>query len=221
MHLTSEQIRAARAILKWGQSDLAAAAGVSVPTVARIETDQVKPDDQTVAKLGAAFHAKGIAFIEGGVRRTQNLVKIYEGSDCYLKLLDDAFLTLIKDQGEILFSAADDSRSPPVVIEKFRAMRRSGIRMRSLVKDKDTYLMGDVSEYRWMDDRLFVDGDVKVVFGDVVAYLMTWLDEPRVVIIQDKHIADESRRVFEFLWEISRKPTHSTAEEKLDQGKPG
>ena len=216
--LTAEQIRAARAILKWGQGDLASASGVSVPTVANIETDRQKPNDSTLHKLQDALQSAGIEFIEGGVRRVQNLVKIYEGDDCYLRLLDDAFLALVKDRGEILFSAADDRRSPPAVIEKFRAMRRSGIRMRSLVRDKDTYLMGDVADYRWMDEKLFVDGDVKIIFGDVVAYLMTWLDVPRVVLVQDKHIADENRRMFEFVWDVSRKPTHSTAKERTGEG---
>ncbi len=209
--MTPEQIRAARALLKWGQNDLASASGVSVPAIANIETERQKPNDQTQRKLLEAFQAEGIEFIEGGVRRVQKLVKIYEGEDCYLRLLDDAFITLVKDKEEILFSAADDRRSPPEVIEKLRAMRRSGIKMRSLIKDKDTYLTGHASEYRWMDERVFAEGDVKVIFGNTVAYLMTWLSEPRIVAIQDGHIANENRRAFNFLWDISSKPTHSTS----------
>jgi len=214
--ITSEQIRAARAILKWGQADLSVKSGVSVPAIANIETDKQSPNEQTLNKMMEAFRIEGIEFIEGGVRRAQNIVKIYEGPDCYLRLLDDAFLALAQKRGEVLFSAADERRSPPMVIEKFRAMRRTGITMRSLVRDRDTYLMGGLSEYRWMDDGLFVDGDVKVIFEDTVAYLMTWVENPRVVVIQDRHIADENRRIFNFLWDISKKPTHSTAQEKYD-----
>ncbi len=91
-------------------------------------------------------------------------------------------------------------------------MRRSGIPMRLLVKDHDTYLMGRLDEYRWLDDRLFVDGDVKVIFGNTVAYLMTWHETPRVVLINDKTIAEENYRIFNFLWDVSRKPTHTTAD---------
>lgn len=215
--ITAEQIRAARALLKWGQSDLAEASGVSVPTIANVETERQKPNDQTLDRLRKAFLEQGIEFIDGGVRRARNIIKVYEGDDCYLRLLDDAYLALMKDGGEILFSAADERRSPPAVIEKFRSMRRSGITMRSLVKNKDTYLMGDLDEYRWMNEDLFVDGDVKAIFGHTVAYLMTWFNTPRIIIIQDQHIADENRRMFDFLWSISPKPTHSTCEIKLDQ----
>lgn len=215
--ITPEQIRAARAILKWGQNDLAAASDVSVPSIANIETERQKPHDTTLRKIHDALHAAGVEFIEGGVRRTQNLIRIYEGDDCYLRLMDDAFLALSKEKGEILLSGADERRSTPEVTEKTRAMRRSGIRMRFLVQDKNTFLMGPPDEYRWLDDSLYVDGDVKVIFADTVAYLMTWHGTPRAVMINDKTITEENRRIFNFLWNISRKPTHTTATESYTE----
>lgn len=217
--ITSEQIRAARAILKWGQNDLAAASEVSVPSIANIETDRQRPHDTTLRKIHDALKNAGIEFIEGGVRRVQNLIRVYEGEDCYLRLMDDAFLVLSKSKGELLLSGADEKRSTPEVTEKTRAMRRSGIQMRFLVEEENTHLMGALDEYRWLDDKLYVDGDVKVVFGDTVAYLMTWHETPRVVVINDKTIAEENRRIFNFLWSISRKPTHSTATEFYDEKK--
>ncbi len=209
---TPEQIRAARALLKWGQGDLARHSDVSITAIAKIETENQRPTDQTLHKLASAFTENGIEFIDGGVRKARNFITVYEGEDCYLRLLDDAFLALIKTGGEVLFSAADERRSPPQVIEKLRSLRRSGVKMRSLVKDNDTYLMGDLHEYRWIDEKLFVDGDVKVIFENTVAYFMSWLGIPRVVIIQDKVIAHENRRIFDFLWNISAKPTHTTSD---------
>src|SRR6267378_3140272 len=38
LSLTSEQVRAARALLRWEQRDLAEASGVSLPSVKRLET---------------------------------------------------------------------------------------------------------------------------------------------------------------------------------------
>ena len=40
---------------------------------------------------------------------------------------------------------------------------------------------------------------------------MSWQNAPRAIIINDKTIAEENRRVFDFLWSISAKPTHTTA----------
>lgn len=63
--LTSEQLRAARALLRWEQADLAAASSVSLPTVKRLEA---KPGDlqayaSTIKMLRQALEAAGIEFI--------------------------------------------------------------------------------------------------------------------------------------------------------------
>ncbi|MEZ5918875.1 MAG: helix-turn-helix domain-containing protein [Alphaproteobacteria bacterium] len=214
---TIEQIRAARALLDWSQNDLAEEAGLSQTGIARIENGTNKPNSSTLAKIEAAFDRAHVEFIgRSGVKQNLDIVRIYEGDDCYLRFLDDAFITLSEEGGEILFSASDESRSSRFVIEKFRAMRKSGIRMRSLVQDQDTFLMGPLEEYRWMDKALFVDGDVKVIFGKRVGYLMTWRGTPRVVSIEDETIAEENRRIFNFIWNISCVPTHTTSDTFYD-----
>lgn len=211
MLILPDQIRAARALLKWGQDELSKRSGVSVPAIANIENEKQQPTVGTQQKMYDVLVDAGIEFIDGGVRRAQNLISIYEGNDCYLRLLDDAFLTLSKTKGEFLLSGADERRSSDDVTEKTRAMRRSGITMRFLVKNGDTHLMGALDEYRWMDEGLFAGGDVKVIYDANVAYLMTWRGTPRVVIIKDANIAEENRRLFNWVWDNARTPTHSTS----------
>ncbi len=60
-----EQIKAARALLRWTQHDLAEASGVSVPTVKRLEADggTLGGRASTVAALRAALEAAGVEFI--------------------------------------------------------------------------------------------------------------------------------------------------------------
>jgi transcriptional regulator with XRE-family HTH domain len=63
--VTVEQLRAARSLLGWSQSELAARAELSVPTVKRLEGGfgpRVSNDAQ--AKLQRAIEAAGIEFIE-------------------------------------------------------------------------------------------------------------------------------------------------------------
>ena len=60
-----EQLRAARGLLGWSQSELARRAGLSLPTVKRFETQsgiRVSNDAQT--KLQNALEAAGVSFIE-------------------------------------------------------------------------------------------------------------------------------------------------------------
>jgi transcriptional regulator with XRE-family HTH domain len=63
--VTNEQLRAARALLGWSQSELALRAGLSVPTVKRLEGGfGPHVSDEARAKLKKAIEAAGIEFIQ-------------------------------------------------------------------------------------------------------------------------------------------------------------
>ena len=60
-----EQLRAARGLLGWSQSELASRAGLSLPTVKRVEAQKgprVSEDART--KLQRALEAAGVEFID-------------------------------------------------------------------------------------------------------------------------------------------------------------
>jgi transcriptional regulator with XRE-family HTH domain len=66
MSITSEQIRAAKAIIRWSGEDLAQAAGVSLSSIRRIEAASGIPKAQnmrTVLAIKAALEAAGVDFI--------------------------------------------------------------------------------------------------------------------------------------------------------------
>lgn len=78
--ITSELIRAARALLRWEQRDLAHASGVSLPTIKRLEVipGNLAAHSSTVTALRRAFESVGIEFINGngpGVRLRTDLKK--------------------------------------------------------------------------------------------------------------------------------------------------
>jgi len=63
--ITIQQLRAARGLLGWSQSELAFRAGLSVPTVRRIETASgPRVSQEAREKLRRALEAAGIEFIE-------------------------------------------------------------------------------------------------------------------------------------------------------------
>jgi transcriptional regulator with XRE-family HTH domain len=65
MSITSEQVRAARALLRWEQRDLAEASGVSLPTVKRLETQPggLAAQERTIVELRRALETAGVEFI--------------------------------------------------------------------------------------------------------------------------------------------------------------
>ena len=73
MLIMPEQVRAARALLRLDQDELARRASVSVATVRRLEAadglDRVAP--ATLDGIRQALEAAGAEFIEDGVRRRQ------------------------------------------------------------------------------------------------------------------------------------------------------
>src|SRR5205823_11119501 len=63
--LIAQQIRAARGLVGWSQSKLAARAGLSLPTVKRVETDWgLRVSDEARNKLRRALEAAGVEFID-------------------------------------------------------------------------------------------------------------------------------------------------------------
>jgi transcriptional regulator with XRE-family HTH domain len=67
--LTPAQIRAARALLGWKQTDLAGASGVSEISVKNIERGATDPRASTLRALQAAFEEAGVIFLDPGVTR--------------------------------------------------------------------------------------------------------------------------------------------------------
>jgi len=64
--ITAEQLRGARAMLRWEQGKLSEASGVSVPTIKRMEagTGAVRGTYENVSAVRAALEAAGVMFTE-------------------------------------------------------------------------------------------------------------------------------------------------------------
>jgi hypothetical protein len=80
--LSSELIRAGRALLRWEQRDLASASSVSLPTIKRLESRPgiMAAHASTIAALRKALETAGIEFIDengggAGVRSRKRTLK--------------------------------------------------------------------------------------------------------------------------------------------------
>ena len=63
--ISLKQIRAARGILGWSQSDLARECGLSVTAMNSIDREISVPRLKTITKMQEIFERRGIEFIEG------------------------------------------------------------------------------------------------------------------------------------------------------------
>lgn len=66
--MTGEQIRAARALLKWSARELAEASGIGWATIQRLESKDgpLAGYGQTHDAIRKALEAQGVQFLEGG-----------------------------------------------------------------------------------------------------------------------------------------------------------
>ncbi|MFZ3326114.1 MAG: transcriptional regulator [Methylocella sp.] len=64
--VTSEQVKAARGLIRWDQKDLAAASGISLPAIKRLEQlpGPLAAQSRTVEAIIAAFERAGVEFID-------------------------------------------------------------------------------------------------------------------------------------------------------------
>lgn len=210
------QLRAIREACGWSQRQLANRSGLTQPTISSLEKgDLDKANRRTIKAIVDAFESEGFFFTANGIERRETNSYIIKGDDCYLKLLED-IQNKLGDGDEWLLTGSSDQRCNDQIIAKTQAIRAAGIDMRSLVKRGDTYLLGQLNEYRWMPDELWAGGDVKVIYADKVAHLVTWTDVPQIIVVQDKVISKENKRVFEFVWNLSETPDKTTAAKRYE-----
>lgn len=67
--ITASQIRAARALIGWKQTDLAAASGVSEMSVKNIERGVTDARASTLQAIQDALEAAGVLFLDPGINR--------------------------------------------------------------------------------------------------------------------------------------------------------
>ena len=219
--MTGRQIRAARGLLDWTAEELAQKVGLSREAIGKIEDAAVQPRAKNLADIVQTFDDHGIEFdAERGVALKSDLITTLKGENVFFRLLDDVIATMRKkSKPEVLFACVDDKLSPPVVIENYRRLRQSGIAMRSLVREGNTYLMGKLVEYRALPPKYFHNNPI-VIYGDKFA---TMILDPKTkadslaLIVHNRHIAAAQRNLFNLIWTRAPKPTKSTAEVRYDQ----
>jgi transcriptional regulator with XRE-family HTH domain len=215
--ISPAQIRAARGLVDWSIEDLAANAGISREALSKIERGHSRPQRGTIDLLASAFIQRGVVFTEDdGVRLRNDMFRVIEGDDAYLRLLDDVFVTLRGTGSEILFFYIDNAKSPQAVIDSDLRLRHDGIRFRSLIDEDKPYCLYPLKEYRCVPHMHFHNNPI-VVYGDKVGVFIdasSAVGPARVACHLTHHAsyANAMRRIFEALWSVYKMPRKNLAE---------
>ncbi len=211
------QIRAARALLNWTQSDLARAAKLSLAAVNNLERDASNPRLNTLVKIQAALETHGVEFQQGpGVRlrgEVFNITTIDRG-DIYAQFLNDILTTCLTQQCResyyINMNDADLAATSPIAFAQYaRDLQKYDLHERVLVEAGDTQMMFPPSNtrYRWLPKALFGVAPF-ALYGNKLA-LILWGPPTRAVIIENPSVAASYAKQFEFFWAQAKDPPYT------------
>jgi transcriptional regulator with XRE-family HTH domain len=201
--IKGKQIAAARQLADWTAQELAERAGVSRSTIIKIETDAVQAREGTLTDIANAFASAGVEFTDGGVRWTDDALKVLEGPDAYLRLLDQLYHTLHRQPGaEVLFICVDDEVSSAEIVAANNRIRNAGIKCRYLCSEEATRFDYSLRDYRVIPKRFYTNS-VMVVFADKIA---TMREDGDALVVRDTEQANMIRGMFEMVWQNSPSP---------------
>lgn len=217
--ISPEQIRAARALLNWKQSDLARESGLSLPSINNIERAIGSPRVDTLRAIAVTLENAGIEFIGNqGVCRRDEVFEFhkYEGDDFVEKQNDDLFACMKSPDDEVLQCGLDDRKfiehAPDQVLRYDAYHKKTNFSQRILIAKGDMFFLAPPVHYRWITPELV--GTVPyLVYKD--RFVMLIWESKRTVIIRNQSVADAFRRQFNFLWGLAT-PVPPHAVNKLD-----
>jgi transcriptional regulator with XRE-family HTH domain len=201
--ITGKQIAAARSLANWTAAELAKHAGLSRDGVMKIEADAVQPREGTLADIRAAFGDVGIEFIDRGVRWKDDTVKVLEGEDAYLDMLQDIYKSLQKSGGEVLWLCSNDQVPIKGEYEAEVRLREAGLRFRSLIEEGKTETVWPRSEYRQIPSRYF-HHNLQVIYANKVAQVLE--GGKRILLVDNRELAAAARNLFDLIWSLMKMP---------------
>lgn len=206
--VTIQQVKAARALLDWKQTDLAEASGMSLPAIARLENGATSPRADTINAITQAFSNNGIEFndeVGVSLRREVFRIEVFEGKAAMRRIWDDVSATFAPTGGgELLMSGMDER----IWIKEYgddldaevRRRFKAKIKSRLLIKEGDNLCVGSDDVYRCVPEAVFGQTPY-FVYADKFA-LINWGPPAKIVLIQSKSVADNFRQQFEFNWKL-------------------
>ncbi len=214
MSITTAQIRGARGILNWSQTDLAERTGISATSIGSIENGQSTPRANTLQAIQKAFEKAGIEFLGlDGVRIESRYVQRLSGEEGFSDFLDDVYETAL----------ATGTKENPVEIFLSNVVHKNWVRLmgpekweyharrmteikdimdvRIIVREGDwDFPAESYSRYKWVPVEIFNDKSF-YSYHDRLAFLNFKGDDVEIMIIRHADFAEGYRNLFRTAWD--------------------
>lgn len=208
--ITVPQIKAARGLLDWTQTDLSMASGVSLRAIAKIELGNSVPRKDTLLAIRGAFENEGVTFLgsHGLEKRDEKLdLRTFTGKNKLFAIEQDIMRTL-PDGGEILLANVDNKfwfeHYKDEVFKYVKARERRNITTRCLIQESEMNIMADPEYYRTVPEQLFSQMPY-YIYGNKTVFMLFKKQPFRFIMIESATLTDTFRTQFEFNWKMGKK----------------
>lgn len=206
MFLSIEQIKAARALLKWNQKELATHAGLNDDQVHSFESGRTRSLDVLEA-IHRAFLAHGLEFVDGGVVRRKYEIRTLQGQQGFWDFYDDVYDTIREHGGDILVHNVDESLFVKWLGEKRwqhkeRMRKLSNFQQKIIIREGDMNFAANyaTTQYRWAPKQEF-SATPFYLYGKKLAMISFEPDNVHVFVIDQPKITESYRVLFMAAWE--------------------
>lgn len=211
--ITRHQIAAARTFLEWTQEDLSINSGVPLGTIKVIESGQSNnPRQNTLAPILKTFELHGIEFVDGGLRKKNDLATMLEGEDGIRLLYDDmaktaqveggVFHTYVVGQADII---AHVQGTEALNTYRKRMNEISGVHVQMLRSVSDpVYAEQQFLSVKYLPDNQHYPSLIFFLYGNKLA-LITKPDTIKIMIIHQEEFTELFRKLFEQYWSSALK----------------
>jgi len=207
--ISIEQIKAARALLDWTQDELAAAAGLSKPSINTLERRIANPKIGTLNAIQKALEKAGVQFTDGpGVKLHSSVLKtqIFEGEDSLVRLCHDMFDTLVGTDKELMISGIAEQKYRTLggkrILAEIKRRVKHKIKTKLLSCEGDKTFIEPKSHYRWMSKKFFPTVPTYIYDNKYAIFL--WGPPQKVILIENAEIAESYRQQFLAHWAAAK-----------------
>ena len=123
-------------------------------------------------------------------------------------------MMLPKAEKEEIIFFADERRNNPEDLEKVRVLQKKGVKSRFFIEEGNTYILGDLSRYRYLPKEHYNNNGPVHCYGDKVAFVKQTREKGEAHILRNALLTTVILNLADLLWDQLPQPTRTTVPEK-------
>ncbi len=209
MTITTSQMRAARGLLDWSQSELSQRTGISTTSIGNIESGNTQARESTLEIIRKSFETGGVEFLpNSGVRLRSDFIQTYVGTQGLKDFMDSLYTTVKQTGGEIvLFNAYPENWLRILGADWFQmhadrmAELKDKITMKITSNSGETnFISNAFAEYKWFPENMFKERCL-YAYGENLAFVSFEKNDVSVTVLKQDDFAKSFQILFNIAWE--------------------